>query len=261
MKPGIRFSVLASGSRGNACYVATEKAAILIDAGLSCRELERRLQGLGVDPGALNALILTHEHSDHVRGAGPLLRRYDLPLFTNPKTLQGARKALGNISRPVMIQTGQTFALNGLSIDTFTKCHDARDPFGIVIHHEGVRIGIVTDLGRSTHLLQDRLKGCHALILEFNHDPVMLQDGPYPLELKRRIKGSEGHLSNQQARDLLCTLAHEKLQILIPAHISETNNHPDTAQRMAREALDACGLKKTRILVSRQNESLPLIEL
>ncbi|MCP4669161.1 MAG: MBL fold metallo-hydrolase, partial [Deltaproteobacteria bacterium] len=127
----MKFSVLASGSKGNSCYFQTEHARILIDGGLSCRETERRLHSVGVEANSLDALILTHEHGDHMKGAGPLARRFGLPVYSSRKTFDRGRKALGNIERPVVIQTGQTLTINDLMVETFTKCHDAADPFGV----------------------------------------------------------------------------------------------------------------------------------
>ncbi|MBW1920450.1 MAG: MBL fold metallo-hydrolase, partial [Deltaproteobacteria bacterium] len=164
----MRFCVLASGSGGNACYFETPRSRILVDAGLSCREILRRLKLVGIDPGTLNALILTHEHFDHIRGAGALARRLDIPVYMNQPTFQRGMRTLGNLSRPVPIRTGQVIVINGLVVETFTKCHDAADPMGVVISCDGVRVGLLTDLGRSTPLVEDRLRGCQALIIESN---------------------------------------------------------------------------------------------
>ena len=214
----MRFSVLASGSGGNACYVETDQARILIDAGLSCRELMRRLETVQADPKALDALVVTHEHVDHMRGAGPLARLLDIPVYINRSTFRKSLKTLGNLSKPMTIHTGQTITINDLSIETFTKCHDTADPIGLVLSSDGSRLGLITDLGRSTQVVEDRLRGCHALIIEFNHDQKMLENGPYPWEVKRRIKGAEGHLSNQQAGELLEAVAHKDLDLVILAH-------------------------------------------
>ena len=261
MKRVIRFSILASGSGGNACYVETNSTRVLIDAGLSCREIERRLNAVGVSAGSLDAIILTHEHSDHIRGAGPLARRYDLPLYVNMKTLERGQKTLGNLPKPMLIQTGEAITINNLLVETFTKCHDAVDPIGIVISTDGTRIGLATDLGRSTKLAEERLKGCQALIVEFNYDPDMLNDGPYPLFLKRRIKGPDGHLSNQQGGELVSAISHVDLKLVVLAHLSETNNHPDKAHQTASEILGKCGLEETDILIGKQDTPGPMIEL
>lgn len=262
MKSGMRFSVLASGSSGNACYVETGNATILIDAGLSCRDIVQRLQRIGARPEGLDALIVTHEHTDHIKGAGPVARRFDLPLYGNRKTLERGRKTLGNLSRPVIVQTGQALTIKDLTIETFTKCHDAADPFGVILSFNGAKIALATDFGRSTQLVEDRLKGCRALIMEFNYDQEMLEDGPYPLELKRRIKGPDGHLSNRQAGDLLRAVSHEDLEFVVLAHLSETNNQPSRAHKEAEDALTQCGLGGgARILISHQDEPGPMIEL
>jgi phosphoribosyl 1,2-cyclic phosphodiesterase len=254
----MRFSVLASGSSGNACYVETAEARVLIDAGLSGEELIRRMENNGIDPAKLDAILLTHEHLDHIRGAGPLARRFDLPVYINRLTLKRALKTLGNLSKPVVFHTGHPIILQGLCIETFTKCHDAADPVGVMVHTGGARLGILTDLGRSTPVVEDRLRGCHALVLEFNHDERMLDEGPYPLELKRRIKGPEGHLSNAQAGGLLKALCHDALNTVVLAHLSEMNNHPEKAIQASKTALSGFRVK---ILVGEQAGVLPMMDV
>ncbi|MCG6881361.1 MAG: MBL fold metallo-hydrolase [Deltaproteobacteria bacterium] len=257
----MKFSVLSSGSRGNSCYLETGSARILVDAGLSGIEIERRLAAVGVSPQSLDAIFVTHEHTDHIKGVGVLARRYNLPVYANQETLDCAQKALGKLPAVISFQTGETLTINNLSIETFTKCHDAADPMGLVFRNNGIKIGLVTDMGRSTRLAEDRLRACNVLVLEFNYDPTMLSEGPYPLDLKRRIHGSEGHLSNQQAGELLETLSHDDLEYLVLAHLSETNNTPDKALSAAKAVLKNCGLKGTRILLGKQAEPSPFIEL
>ncbi len=257
----MRFSVLASGSKGNACYIETENSKILIDAGLSCRETVRRLELMGVAPGQLDAIIITHEHMDHIKGVGPLARRFNLPVYINDRTLRKGSKILGLLPNPQVIEPGLDFMINGTKLETFTKCHDAADPIGLVISFNSERIGLATDLGRSTRLVEDRLKECQALILEFNHDQGMLEEGPYPLFLKRRIKGSDGHLSNKQAAELLRAVFHNGLKQLVLAHLSEINNHPEKAYQEADEVLNDCGRSETTIWISLQDKPTPMIEL
>lgn len=257
----MRFSVLASGSSGNVCYIETDKVRVLIDAGLSCRETERRLDLVGVRAKSLDALIITHEHSDHIKGAGPLARRFDLPLFINRKTLERCQRTIGNLPKPVIVQTGQSLTINDLTVETFTKCHDAADPLGLILSFDGIRIGLATDLGRSTRLVEDRLRECHVLIVEFNHDQEMLEEGPYPLDLKRRIKGPDGHLSNKQAGDLIREICHDNLNYLVLAHLSKTNNNPTKAHKEAKDALGESGITRANILIGAQDTPSPLIQL
>ncbi len=259
MNHGFRFSVIASGSAGNACYVEAGETRLLIDAGLSCREMERRLFEIGASPPSLDGIILTHEHQDHIRGAGPLARRYQIPLYLNARTWDSGRNALGRLPDPRLIETGASFSVNGLQIETFTKCHDAADPVGMVLSRDGIRIGIATDMGRSTRLAEEKLKGCHALILEFNHDLEMLDQGPYPLHLKRRIRGPDGHLYNQQGGELLKTLAHADLRVVVLAHLSQTNNDPEKASKEAGRVLAAAGLRSTALLVGSQDSPGPMV--
>jgi len=257
----MRFSVLASGSRGNAFYVEGGGSRVLIDAGLSGRAIEARLKAIGREARDLTALVLSHEHQDHVLGAGILARRYHLPLYANPLTCERAAKALGRIPDWRAVATGDCLQLNDLGVETFTKCHDAADPMGFVLSAEGVRLGLVTDLGRVTRLVEDRLRLCQGLILEFNHDPDLLEAGPYPLYLKRRIKGPDGHLSNGQGADLLRALWHTDLRQVVLAHLSAVNNHPDQARDAALRALADAGAPHIRLDVSLQAEPLPLTEV
>jgi phosphoribosyl 1,2-cyclic phosphodiesterase len=257
----MRFTVLASGSGGNACYVETPAARVLIDAGLSCQEVMRRLESVGVDPESLDCLIITHEHTDHVRGAGALARRLDLPVYINASTLRRSMGVLRSVSRPVTIHTGQSITIHDLWVETFTKCHDAADPMGLVLSSASARLGLMTDLGRSTGVVEERLKGCHALIIESNHDVKMLEEGPYPLELKRRIKGSEGHLSNGQAAALLADVCHDGLDYVVLAHLSAINNTCEKAMNAVTHALSNRGFHRTKVLISHQDFPSPMIQL
>jgi phosphoribosyl 1,2-cyclic phosphodiesterase len=254
----MRFSVLASGSSGNACYVETEGTRLLIDAGLSCSEVTRRLRIIGVHPGSLDGLLITHEHADHIKGAGAVARRLGIPVYINSPTLRKGIRSIGSISHPVIIQTGQTLTIKDLFVHTFTKCHDAVDPMGIMISCRGVRLGLITDLGRSTPVVETRLSGCHALIMEFNHDETMLEQGPYPLEVKRRIRGPDGHLSNEQAKELLMSLSHSDLSLVVLAHLSEINNLPEKALRVS---MDALANSRTKVMLSCQGAPTPMVDL
>lgn len=257
----MRFSVLASGSSGNACYVETGQVRVLIDAGLSAAEVMRRLERVEAVPEKLDAILVTHEHLDHIRGVGPLSRRFGIPVYLNRRTLDRGRKVLGNLPAPLIVRTGDSLTIGDLTLETFTKCHDAADPMGVVVACDGVRLGIATDFGCSTRLMEERLGRCRAVILEFNHDLEMLARGPYPLELQRRIKGRDGHLSNEQGRELLETISHDALQFVVLAHLSQVNNDPQKAYERAIEALAAGGSSSASILLSSQDAIVSPIDI
>jgi phosphoribosyl 1,2-cyclic phosphodiesterase len=170
-------------------------------------------------------------------------------------------KVLGNLPRSVIIQTGKPHYINDACIESFTKCHDAADPLGLIVSCNGIRIGIATDLGKSSKLVEDRLKGCNALIIEFNHDQKMLNEGPYPLSLKKRINGRDGHLSNKQAVDLLRNVTDEKTRYIFLAHLSEINNDPYKAHFEAIKVLNEKGLRNASVFVGDQDVPGPLLEI
>ncbi len=225
----ISFSVLGSGSKGNAVYVETAQTAVLIDCGFSGKETACRLESIGRDMAKLEAILLTHEHNDHVAGVGVLARRYKIPVYANAGTFLGAENKIGKIEEPVEFETGSSFTIKDLAVKPFRISHDTRDPVGYVLESGNSRFGYCTDTGKVTHLMTQRLQGCHGLVLEFNHDPQMLRNGPYPLALQQRVKSSQGHLSNQQAVEFLDKVHHRDLACVVLAHLSETNNLPDYA--------------------------------
>lgn len=257
----LQFCILASGSGGNACYVEAAHSRILIDAGLSGREIARRLALVGIEVEGLDAVFLTHEHGDHIRGAGPLSRRLGIPVYLSRGTLERGERSLGRLPDPRIVEAGEAVTVHDILVETFTKCHDASDPLGLVCCSNGKRFGMATDLGRSTRVVEQHLKGCHALLLEFNHDPVMLEKGPYSLDLKRRIRGTEGHLSNEDAARLLAVIGHGGLRHLVLAHLSETNNNPEKARAEAVAALKRLGLQEVQVSVAMQDKPGPLIKV
>lgn len=221
--------VLASGSKGNAVFVCDGSTAILVDAGLSGIEIERRMRSKGFSPGDIDAILISHEHSDHIRGAGVLARRFHLPVYISPKTYQAAASHLGPIRDLRNFECGSGFEINTLSVRPFSVSHDAEDPAGFTIHRNGMKIGIATDLGFATAMVKTHLKDCAILILEANHDPEMLLNGPYPWPLKQRVRSRIGHLSNEDSKELLREITHDRLLHVILAHLSETNNTPQKA--------------------------------
>lgn len=230
--------VLASGSKGNAIYISDGHTAILIDAGLSGIEIQRRMEAAGLIVQGLNAIVVSHEHSDHVRGVGVMARRFDLPVYMTKGTETAAARHLGRIDQLHNFDIGQTFAIENLTIHPFAISHDASDPAGFTVAQNGRKIGIATDLGIATGMVKQHLKACSLLVLEANHDPVMLTEGPYPWPLKQRIKSRNGHLSNQDSRDLLEEIKHDGLCHVILAHLSEANNTPEKALEAVQQAIE-----------------------
>jgi phosphoribosyl 1,2-cyclic phosphodiesterase len=233
----LQVCVLASGSKGNAIYVGDGQTGILIDAGLSGIEIERRMTTAGIDIQSLKAIVVSHEHSDHIRGVGILARRYDLAVYITAETLAAAGQSLGRIARITNFEIGRSFAIDDLAIRPFATSHDASDPAGFTISQNGRKIGIATDLGIATAMVKQHLRACSLLVLEANHDPTMLAEGPYPWPLKQRIKSRSGHLSNQNSSDLLSELKHDGLCHVILAHLSETNNTPEKALAAVQKAI------------------------
>ncbi|MGD8961578.1 MAG: MBL fold metallo-hydrolase [Desulfobacterales bacterium] len=249
--------VLASGSRGNAIFISDGRSGLLLDAGLSASEIKRRLKSRGLSPKDLDAILLSHEHSDHIQSVGVLSRQLKLPIYLSRKIKKKA--PLGNSVHELRtFECGRPFQINAMNVHPFSVSHDAADPVGFIIGQNGRRIGVATDLGFVTPQLTAHLQDCHLLILEANHDPEMLMNGPYPWPLKKRIQGHRGHLSNQQSRHLLQKLQHRHLQHVILAHLSETNNNP---QKALAEVISAFSRHKPRLTVASQHHSSEIIYL
>lgn len=254
----LSICILASGSRGNAIFVSSGSTSILIDAGLSGIEIERRLKQRGLCPKNLDAILVSHEHTDHIQGVGVLSRRFKLPVYLNTKTQKAALSQLGNLHHFKNFECGTTFKINDLSIHPFSISHDAQDPAGFTVNQNGTKIGIATDLGIATSMVKDHLKGCVLLVLEANHDEDMLINGPYPWPVKQRIKSRTGHLSNAASKALLNELQHDRLKHVMLAHLSETNNTPQKAVNEVRQALTRC---TPRLDVASQDESGSLFHI
>jgi len=250
--------MLASGSKGNSIYMAYNGTAVLFDAGLSAIEIERRMRSAKLDPAGLDAVIVSHEHMDHVRGVGVLSRRYRLPVYASSGTMKAAEKHLGRIAVHRSFEPGSGFCIGNFSIHPFSITHDAADPSGFTVSANGVHVGIATDLGIATAVVKLHLAECSMLILEANHDPGMLENGPYPWPLKQRIKGRSGHLSNESARLLVEELRHDGLKHLVLAHLSETNNTPEKALSAVVPAIDG---QKTSLCVATQEKCGPVYYL
>jgi phosphoribosyl 1,2-cyclic phosphodiesterase len=233
----LKFCVLASGSSGNCALVATERTRLLVDAGLSFKELTRRLALIDERPERLQAIVITHEHCDHVAGLARIARKCNIPVYAT--WLTAPHLDFGE-QQPALeqFQAGSRFAIGDIEVESFTLPHDAIDPVGFCFHAEGVKIGIVTDLGYVTNSIRVHLKGTHLLLLEANHDLDMLRVGPYPWSVKQRVMGRMGHLSNDGMYDFLLRDLDPTAARIVLGHLSEHNNHPEIVRMMATAALD-----------------------
>lgn len=223
-----RFASLGSGSRGNSTLLEWGQGTLLVDCGFSVKEAQQRLERFEKAPEDLTAILVTHEHSDHIKGVAALARRYDLPVYMTPGTYHS--RDLGELPDLRLIEAYAPFEVQGLRVNPVAVPHDAREPSQYVFEYSGLRLGILTDLGSITPHVEASYQDLDAMILEANHDPVMLASGSYPPSLKQRVGGQWGHLSNQQAAGFLQRLNCERLQHLVVAHISQQNNSLELAQ-------------------------------
>jgi len=209
----------------------------------------------------LDAIVVSHEHTDHIQGVGVLSRRYRLPVHITRPTFEAGQKQLGKIGETEYFECGCSFDVGTLSIHPFSVSHDAADTAGFTIKNKDKKIGIATDLGVATRLVEEHLNACSLLLLEANHDLQMLENGPYPWEVKQRVRSRLGHLSNEQSRDLLCSVLHESLQHVILAHISETNNEPEKAYDAVCAALSDASVDNLQLTVACQERAGKVIRL
>jgi len=231
----MRFALLGSGSRGNAALICSGATRVLLDCGLGLAEVRRRLARLQVDAAELDAIVVTHEHGDHLGGVGPLARRFGLPVWMTPGTFSVWRDPVPAQVR--LFNPHETFEIGNLRVQPYPVPHDAREPCQYVFGDGRHRLGVLSDAGSVTAHMRATLDACDALLLEFNHDAEMLAAGPYPDSLKQRVGGAYGHLSNAQAAALLNVLDCSRLQQLVLTHLSETNNTPQRALAAASAAL------------------------
>lgn len=230
----MRFFVLSSGSKANCTFLEAEGARLLIDCGLSCRRTEERLLSHGIDPQSLNAILVTHEHTDHIRGIATFSRKHNVPVFANTATA----RYLHGCASIKKFKTGKHFQIGALQIHPFSITHDAVDPVGFSIFGDGLKFSQVTDLGRVTPLVQDALSLSNAIVLESNHDLEMLWNCFYPWDLKQRIASSHGHLDNITSAQLLAELYHPDLQVVVLGHISENSNTQAVALKALLKSLN-----------------------
>jgi len=253
----MRLGVLASGSRGNALVIEHDGCMVFFDSGLSGRKHTERLLETGFGDLFPEAIFISHEHSDHIKGAGVLARKWNIPVFGSSGTLNASRRRLGKLPGTEILENGAGVDFRSFSVSAFSVAHDAADPSGYVIEWDSGKLGIATDLGKSSPLVEANLAGCSAVVLEFNHDEDMLWNGSYPWHLKQRIASTTGHLSNSTASDLLGAVYHRDLKVCVLAHLSQENNLPHLAENASREV--AGGI--VRIHVGMQDVPLPAMDL
>lgn len=251
----MRFASLGSGSRGNATLVACGRTRVMLDCGFTLKETLARLARLGLDGTDLAAIVVTHEHGDHVRGVGPLARKFDLPVWMTPGTWRAVQNQAGVEPLPhlELFSAHAPFAIGDVHIEPFPVPHDAAEPSQFVFSDGNRRLGVLTDTGCGTAHIEACLSGCDALMLECNHDRKMLFDGDYPPSLKERIAGRMGHLDNEASAGILARLDNSRLQHLVIAHISEKNNTPALARAALGRVLGCGG---SDIEVARQDDGL-----
>jgi phosphoribosyl 1,2-cyclic phosphodiesterase len=261
--------MLASGSRGNCAIVSSSRTKILVDAGISCRETFKRMKAQGDDPHSLAAILITHEHCDHIYGLATLGKKLRIPVFMTGATHQAWTRALRNekgekpqLEKFERFESGHRFQVGDIEVKPFTIPHDAADPVGFTFRAEGIKVGVATDLGYLPVSVRDHLRGCDVLVLESNHDLEMLRVGPYPWSVKQRVMSRVGHLSNDALADFFSGDYDNSAAFVVLAHLSEHNNHPEIARREAEKALAARGgLFQNRVLLASQTEALEPIRL
>jgi phosphoribosyl 1,2-cyclic phosphodiesterase len=218
---------LNSGSNGNCYYVGNHEDAVLVDVGISCRETEKRMKKLGLSMQKVKAIFVSHEHGDHIRGVSVLANKYSLPVYITEATAKHGPILINHLSR--RFKANETIRVGELSVTAFSKQHDAADPHSFIISYNSITVGVITDIGIACDQVIHHFKKCHAAFLESNYDEVMLENGSYPLPLKNRIRGGQGHISNKQALELFINHRPKFMTHLLLSHLSKENNSPQVA--------------------------------
>lgn len=259
----IKISVLGSGSRGNATFIGTPRLRLLIDCGLGPRNLAKRLAAIGEDPATIDAVLVTHEHADHIGGLGPMFKASSIEAFMSQGTIEGGRtdRFEMNGSAIVPLVPGRPFTIRDVAVEPFSVPHDAEDPVGYSVTSAGIKVTQVTDLGWIPESVSEAVGGSDVLIIESNHDLEMLRTGSYPWSLKERLTSRKGHLSNTAVARFLSGSYDGKAQKVVLAHLSAQNNHPEIARQEARQALEGRGLDGSTVMLALQDEPTAPMEL
>lgn len=257
---------LFSGSTGNSVYVSLGDVRLLVDAGVSATRIEANLREIGVDIRQIDAVLITHDHVDHIRGLGVLCRRYGLPVYANEGTWDAILRREPQFPKACMrtFYTGEDFYIGGVNVNPFPIPHDAAEPVGYAFSRQNLRCGVATDIGHIDERWMNAISGCQALVLEANHDIGMVERGPYPAHLKRRILGKNGHLCNADCASALIALAKRGTQAVFLSHLSKDNNLPELAYSTVCDALAAAGCAvgdDLRVMVSRRDQVSDLLIL
>lgn len=241
---------LNSGSNGNCYYVGNNNEAVLVDVGISCKEVELRMKRLDLSLGKIKAIFISHEHGDHIKGVQTLSKKYNLPVYITPQTLSNSHLVLAN----VLIKSFNGYekvVIGNLIVTPFPKRHDASDPYSFIVEGNGIKIGVLTDIGSACQHVIENFKQCHAAFLEANYDEGLLDSGYYPYYLKERIRSDKGHLSNKQALDLFVNHKSEKMSHVILSHLSKDNNCP----MMVKDLFTQHALQTQVVVASRLQET------
>ncbi len=258
----VQFTILGSGSGGNCAYLETGEVRLLIDAGFSGRQIRQKLATISRAPEGLNGVLITHEHSDHITGLVGLAARLDLPVYCNRQTREAIEGQLKMKIQAQLFDTGNSFEIGDVRVDTFSVPHDAIDPVGFLLHTPAGKIGFLTDLGHCTKLIIERVRASNILVLETNHDVQMLQDDPRrPWSLKQRIFSRHGHLSNDAAADVAEQIASAELRQLYLGHLSRDCNTPELARKAVAGRLQKIGATHIAVQVTAQEVPCPTFYL
>jgi phosphoribosyl 1,2-cyclic phosphodiesterase len=258
----VKLTILGSGSNGNASYVETDETRLLVDVGFSGRQIRQRLATLGRVPENLTAILITHEHSDHISGLAAIAEKARLPVYCNRATMDEIIRITGAKLDFRLFVAGGGFEVGDISVETFSIPHDAQDPVGYVLRTNGTSIGFATDLGHVTKLVLERIRNTNALVLESNHDVKMLQDCERrPWSLKQRILSRHGHLSNEAAADCVAEIMSGELRHLYLGHLSRDCNKPELAQRVMSKRLETMGATHVQLNITSQSVASPTLTL